>query len=90
MDWEGRFVDHVAKFGTRWLLLEDHTHLSKIYEIYWEHEYVYIIEEYYPMGQFIKGYSCNGNNLENHVALIMKSLLSAICYLHSFGIVHGY
>jgi serine/threonine protein kinase len=68
------------------VLLEiDHINLTKIYDIFEDYNFIYIIREYCSGGTLLsfllKNKCCN----ENLVKIIIKQLLNAVNYLHSLN-----
>ncbi len=66
----------------------EHPNIIKIIEYYTDEINYYIITEYVSGGELYEAISkCNKFN-ESKAAYIMRQILSALNYLHSFGIVH--
>ncbi len=66
----------------------EHPNIIKIIEYYKDEINYYIITEYISGGELYEAISkCNKFN-ESKAAYIMRQILSALNYLHSFGIVH--
>ena len=65
-----------------------HPSIMQIYEIYEDNTNVYIISEYCKGGELFDVISQKGSFTEKEASIIMKQLMSAICYSHQNGIVH--
>ena len=70
------------------LINTDHPNIMKIYEYFSDKLNYFIITEYIK-GKDLWGYLSKLNNFsEEIIVVLMKQLLSAVCYLHSKNIVH--
>ena len=65
-----------------------HPSIMQIYEIYEDSTNVYIVSEYCKGGELFDVISQKGSFSEKEASIIMKQLMSAICYSHQNGIVH--
>ena len=66
----------------------DHPNIIKIYEYYVDDLNYYVIMEFAEGGELYDQIYQLQNFKEKHAAMIMKQILSAVCYMHSKGIVH--
>ena len=65
-----------------------HPSIMQIYEIFEDSVNIYIISEYCKGGELFDIISQKGSFTEKEACLIMKQLMSGICYCHQNGIVH--
>ena len=65
-----------------------HPNIMQIYEIFEDKANLYIVSEYCKGGELFDVISKKGTFSENEACLIMKQILSAVCYAHQNGIVH--
>ena len=65
-----------------------HPSIMQIYEIYEDKANLYIVSEYCKGGELFDVISEKGTFSENEACIIMKQILSGICYAHQNGIVH--
>ncbi len=70
------------------LIQIDHPNIIKIYEYFHDETYFYIITEFVSGGELYDTISKWKNFNEDKAAYIMRQLLSAVNYLHSYNIVH--
>lgn len=66
----------------------DHPHIIKIYEYYSDDLNYYVITELANGGELYEQIYNIHNYNENDAAVIMKQILSVVCYIHSKNIVH--
>lgn len=66
----------------------DHPNILKIFEYYVDDANYYLITELIAGGELYDKIVQMKTYSENHAAVIMKQLLSAVCYLHSHEIAH--
>ena len=66
----------------------DHPNIIKIFEYYVDDLNYYVIMEFAEGGELYEQINKLKNFKEKHAAMIMQQLLSAVCYMHSKGIVH--
>ncbi len=66
----------------------DHPNIIKIFEYYVDDLNYYVIMEFAEGGELYEQINKLKNFKEKHAAIIMQQLLSAVCYMHSKGIVH--
>ena len=66
-----------------------HPYIIKLYDIFENVDYIYIIMEYCPGGDLFSLLQKNNFQLkEEKVAIIMYKLCKAVFYVHSYGIAH--
>ena len=65
-----------------------HPSIMQIFEIFEDNINVYIISEYCKGGELFDIITEKGSFTEKEACIIMKQLLSGICYSHQNGIVH--
>ena len=65
-----------------------HPNIMQIYEIFYDNTNIYIVSEYCKGGELFEIISTKGNFSEKDACVIMKQLMSAICYSHQNNIVH--
>ena len=65
-----------------------HPSIMQLYEIFEDNLNVYIVSEYCKGGELFDIISQKGSFSEKEACIIMKQLMSAICYSHQNGIVH--
>ena len=65
-----------------------HPNIMQIYEIFDDNVNLYIVSEYCKGGELFDIISKKGNFSEKDACIIMKQLMSAICYSHQNNIVH--
>ena len=65
-----------------------HPNIMQIYEIFDDNTNIYIVSEYCKGGELFEIISTKGNFSEKDACVIMKQLMSAICYSHQNNIVH--
>ena len=65
-----------------------HPNIMQIYEIFYDNTNIYIVSEYCKGGELFEVISTKGNFSEKDACVIMKQLMSAICYSHQNNIVH--
>ena len=65
-----------------------HPSIMQIYEIFEDSLNVYLVSEYCKGGELFEIISQKGSFTEKEACLIMKQLMSGICYSHQNGIVH--
>ena len=65
-----------------------HPNIMQIYEIFDDNTNIYIVSEYCKGGELFDIISKKGNFSEHDACIIMKQLMSAICYSHQNNIVH--
>jgi calcium-dependent protein kinase len=66
----------------------DHPNIIKIYEYYSDDLHYYVITELAQGGELYEQIYNIHNYSEADAAVIMKQLLSVVCYIHSKGILH--
>ena len=66
----------------------DHPNIIKIYEYYSDDLHYYVITELAQGGELYDQIYNIHNYNENDAAIIMRQLLSVVCYIHSKGILH--
>lgn len=66
----------------------DHPNIIKIYEYYIDELNYYIITELARGGELYDQISTIKSFDEEHSAIIIHQILSAVCYMHGLGIVH--
>jgi calcium-dependent protein kinase len=66
----------------------DHPNIIKIFEYYVDDLNYYVIMEFAEGGELYEQINKLKNFKEKHAAIIIQQLLSAVCYMHSKGIVH--
>ena len=84
------FQDDNQKFlkEIEMLMNLDHPNIIKIFEYYVDDLNYYVIMEFAEGGELYDQIYQLQNFKEKHAAMIMKQILSAVCYMHSKGIVH--
>ena len=70
------------------LIRLNHPNIIKLYEYFHDNKNIYIIMEYYPGGELFEKIKEREFFNEKEAAIILKSILQAIGYCHSQGIVH--
>ena len=65
-----------------------HPNIMQIYEIFDDNTNIYIVSEYCKGGELFEIISNKGSFSEKDACIIMKQLMSAICYSHQNNIVH--
>ena len=65
-----------------------HPSIMQIYEIFEDNVNIYIVSEYCKGGELFDIISKKGSFTEKEACIIMKQILSAVCYSHQRGIVH--
>ncbi len=65
-----------------------HPSIMQIFEIFEDNINVYIVSEYCKGGELFDIISQKGSFTEKEACVVMKQLMSAICYSHQNGIVH--
>lgn len=65
-----------------------HPNIMQIYEFYDDNYNFYIVSEYCPGGELFDCISEKGIFTEKEACLLMKQILSAICYSHENNVVH--
>ena len=65
-----------------------HPNIMQIYEMFDDNSNVYIVSEYCKGGELFDIISQKGGFSEKEACIIMKQLMSAICYSHQNHIVH--
>ena len=65
-----------------------HPNIMQLYEIFDDNTNIYIVSEYCKGGELFDIISNRGNFSEKDACIIMKQLMSAICYSHQNNIVH--
>ena len=79
----------LAKVEIDILKISQHPYIIKLYDIYENENYIYIIMEYCSGGDLLSYFEHYDYELkETRVCQIIHELSMAIYYLHSFGIVH--
>ena len=79
----------LAKVEIDILKIGQHPNIIKLYDIYENENYIYIIMEYCSGGDLLSYFEYNEYELpEEKVCEIIHKLSMAIYYLHSYGIVH--
>ena len=79
----------LAKIEIDILKIGQHPNIIKLYDIYENENYIYIIMEYCSGGDLLSYFEYNEYELpETKVCDIIHKLSMAIYYLHSYGIVH--
>ena len=79
----------LAKVEIDILKIGQHPNIIKLYDIYENENYIYIIMEYCSGGDLLSYFEYNDYELpEEKVCEIIHKLSMAIYYLHSYGIVH--
>lgn len=84
------FQDDNQKFlkEIEMLMNLDHPNIIKIFEYYVDDLNYYVMMEFAEGGELYDQIYQLQNFKEKHAAMIMKQILSAVCYMHSKGIVH--
>ena len=89
-----RKIRNRERFKTEIELLKitDHPHIVKLFEIWEDHVYLYLIMEELAGGEFFERLAARAksHNLysESEAARIFKQLMSALNYLHRHGVSH--
>ena len=79
----------LAKVEIDILKISQHPNIIKLYDIYENENYIYIIMEYCSGGDLLSYFEYHDYELpESKVCEIIHKLSMAIYYLHSYGIVH--
>ena len=65
-----------------------HPNIMQIFEVFDDNTNIYIVSEYCKGGELFDIISTKGNFSEKDACVIMKQLMSAICYSHQNNIVH--
>ena len=79
----------LAKVEIDILKIGQHPNIVKLYDVYENENYIYIIMEYCSGGDLLSYFEYNEYELpETKVCEIIHKLSMAIYYLHSYGIVH--
>ena len=65
-----------------------HPNIMQVYEVYDDNTNVYIVSEYCKGGELFDIISQKGSFSEKDACVIMKQLMSAICYSHQNSIIH--
>ena len=65
-----------------------HPSIMQIYEIFEDNANIYIVTEFCKGGELFDMISKKGSFTEEDACIIMKQILSAVCYAHQNGIVH--
>ena len=65
-----------------------HPNIMQIFEVFDDNTNVYIVSEYCKGGELFDIISTKGSFTEKDACVIMKQLMSAICYSHQNNIVH--
>ena len=79
----------LAKVEIDILKISQHPNIIKLYDIYENENYIYIIMEYCSGGDLLSYFEYHEYELpESKVCEIIHKLSMAIYYLHSYGIVH--
>ncbi|SBS80526.1 calcium-dependent protein kinase 1, putative [Plasmodium ovale] len=66
----------------------DHPNIIKLYDIFEDKKYFYLVTEFYEGGELFEQIINRHKFDECDAANIMKQILSGICYLHKHNIVH--
>jgi len=67
----------------------EHPNIIKIYELFEDEDFFYIVSEYISEGNLFNKIEAMENRDEVIVGLIMNQIISAVAYLHKNNIVHG-
>ena len=65
-----------------------HPSIMQLYEIFEDNLNIYIVSEYCKGGELFDIITEKGSFTEKEACIIMKQLMSGICYSHQNGIVH--
>ena len=65
-----------------------HPNIMQIFEIFEDNINIYIVSEYCNGGELFDIISQKGSFTEKEACIVMKQLISGICYCHQKGIVH--
>lgn len=71
------------------LKLLDHPNILRIYEFFEDRKHYYIVMEYCKGGTLQLEIERRQRFTEVQTALLVSQIISAVCYLHERGIVHG-
>jgi len=66
----------------------DHPNIIKLYEVYEDEQYIYMIEEYLRGGELLKEIKERGVYSEKETAILMKKLLETLAYCHEKNVIH--
>lgn len=66
----------------------DHPNILKLYEVFEEEDFFYVLTEYCEGGEVLKALKKSRQLNEKNVAQLMRQLFGAILYMHDRNIVH--
>ncbi|BAM40130.1 calcium-dependent protein kinase [Theileria orientalis strain Shintoku] len=66
----------------------DHPNIIKLFEVYEDAEYLYLVMEMCSGGELFDRIVSKGSFSENYAAFIMRQVFSAIAYCHSKNVLH--
>jgi calcium-dependent protein kinase len=66
----------------------DHPNIVKIYEYFEDEKRFYIVTEHIQGGELFDEIIAKGKFNERDAAVLLKQLLSCVCYCHEHNIVH--
>lgn len=67
----------------------DHPNIGQVIEMFEDKKKMYFVNEMMQGGSLLERIARDGIISESATARIIKQVLSAVCYLHSQGIIHG-
>ena len=70
------------------LIIMDHPNIVKLYEVYENEEYLFLVMEYLKDGDMMTQFNKKGLFSEKEASIIIYKLLQALKYCHSMNIIH--
>ena len=66
----------------------DHPNIIKLYELYEDMKYIYLVMEYCSGGDLLDRISTKGHYTEQEVVNVTRKILQAVGFLHQNNIAH--